>query len=168
MAETHIDWHDKLPYALWAYRTSIQTLTRETLYSLVYGMEAVLPIEVEISSLRILQEAELEEAEWIEDRCVQLNLIDEHRLQALHYAQCYQRRVAKAYQKKVRPRSFQPGDLVLRAIHLPDAHIQFWPNWRGPFIIKWIFSGGAAILEDMDQVEQSEPVNACYLKKYYQ
>ena len=80
MAETHKDWHDKLPYALWAYKTSVRTSTGATPYSLVYGMEAVLPIEVEIPSLRILREAELEEAEWIEDRCIQLNLIDEHRL----------------------------------------------------------------------------------------
>ena len=80
MVETHKDWHDKLPYALWAYRTSVQTSTGATPYSLVYGMKAVLPVEVEIPSLRILREAELEEAELVEDRCIQLNLIDEHRL----------------------------------------------------------------------------------------
>ena len=52
-------------------------------------MEAVLLVEVEIPSLRILRETELEEAEWVEDHCIQLNLIDEHRLQAMHHAQCY-------------------------------------------------------------------------------
>ena len=46
MAETHKDWHDKFPYALWAYRTSVRTSTGATPYSLVYGMEAVLTIEV--------------------------------------------------------------------------------------------------------------------------
>ena len=80
MVETHKDWHDKLPYALWAYRTSVQTSTRATLYSLVYGMEAVPPIEVEIPSLWILREAKLEETEWVEDHYIQLNLIGEHRL----------------------------------------------------------------------------------------
>ena len=168
MAETHKDWHDKLPYALWAYRTSIRTSTGATPYSLVYGMEAVLPVEVEISSLRILCEAELEEAEWVEDRCIQPNLIDEHRLQVMHNAHCYQKRMARAFLKKVRPRSFQPGDLVLRAIHLPNGRGKFRPNWHGPFVIKQIFSGSVITLEDMDQVEQSEPVNLCYLKKYYQ
>ena len=73
-----------------------------------------------------------------------------------------------SYQKKVQPRNFQPGDLVLRAIHLPDAHGKFRPNWRGPFVIKQIFSGGATFLESMDQIEQSDPVNSCYLNKYYQ
>ena len=132
MAETHKDWHDKLPYALWAYRTSVWTSTGATLYSLAYGMEAVLPIKVEIPSLRILREAELEEAEWVEDHYTQLNLIDEYRLYAMHHAQCYQKRVARAYQKKVRPSSFQPRDLVLRAIHLPDSCGKFKPNWHDP------------------------------------
>ncbi|PKI45792.1 hypothetical protein CRG98_033799 [Punica granatum] len=45
------------------YRTSIRTSTGATPYSLVYGMEAVLPIEVEIPSMRVLAESELEEAE---------------------------------------------------------------------------------------------------------
>ena len=131
-------------------------------------MEAVLPVEVEIPSVRVLWEAELEEAEWVEDCCVQLNLIDERRLQAMHNARCYQKRMARAYLKKVRPRSFQLGDLVLRAIHLPDGRGKFGPNWRGPFVVKQAFSGVAAILEDMDQTGQSELGNACYLKKYYQ
>ena len=91
---------------LWAYRTSVRTTTGATPYSLVYSMEAVLPVEVGIPSLRILRKVELEEAEWIEDHCIQLNLIDEHRLQAMHHAWCYQKQMARAYQKKVRPRNF--------------------------------------------------------------
>ena len=93
---------------------------------------------------------ELEEAEWVEDRHIQLNLIDEHRLQAIHHDQSYQKHSARAYLKKVRPRSFNPRDMVLRAIHLSDGRGKFRPNWRGPFLIKRIFSGGAAVLEDMD------------------
>ncbi|PKI67879.1 hypothetical protein CRG98_011723 [Punica granatum] len=56
----------------------------------VYGMEAVLPIEVEIPSMRILAETELEEAEWAKQRYEQLNFIDEKRLKALCHGQCYQ------------------------------------------------------------------------------
>ena len=61
--ETYKDWHEKLPFTLHAYRTGVRTSTGVTPYSLVYGMEAVLPIEVEIPSLRVLREVELEEAE---------------------------------------------------------------------------------------------------------
>ena len=53
MVETSQDWSENLPFALWAYCTSFRTSTRATPYSLVYGMEAVLPVEIEMGSLRI-------------------------------------------------------------------------------------------------------------------
>ncbi|XP_028064358.1 uncharacterized protein LOC114267517 [Camellia sinensis] len=56
MVETYRDWPEKLPFALWGYKTSIRTSTGATSYSLVYGMEAVLPIEIEVPSLRIMVE----------------------------------------------------------------------------------------------------------------
>ena len=64
MTETYKVWHKQLPYALCAYRTSVRTSTGATPYSLVYEMEAVLLVEVEIPSLRILSQTELDEAEW--------------------------------------------------------------------------------------------------------
>ena len=66
--KTYKDWHKKLPFALHAYRTGVQTSTGATPYSLVYRMEAVLPIEVEIPFLWVLKEVELEKAEWIQAR----------------------------------------------------------------------------------------------------
>ncbi|PKI50330.1 hypothetical protein CRG98_029284 [Punica granatum] len=45
MTVTYKDWHEMLPFVLLAYRTSIRSSTGVTPYSLVYGMEAVLPIE---------------------------------------------------------------------------------------------------------------------------
>ncbi|XP_016740206.1 uncharacterized protein [Gossypium hirsutum] len=54
-----------------------QTSTRATPFSLVYGMEVVLPIEVKIPSLRVLAELKLDEAEWVQSRYDQLNLIEE-------------------------------------------------------------------------------------------
>ena len=61
--EIYKDWHKKLPFALHAYRTGVRMSTVATPYSLVYEMEAVLPIKVEIPSLRVLKKVELEEAE---------------------------------------------------------------------------------------------------------
>ena len=57
MVVTYKDWAEKLPLALWGYKTSI--LTGATPYSLVYGSETVLPIEVEIQSLRVLAETKV-------------------------------------------------------------------------------------------------------------
>ncbi|XP_052880466.1 uncharacterized protein LOC128286792 [Gossypium arboreum] len=84
MTETYKDWHEKLPFALYAYRTSIRTSTGATPFSLVYGMEVVLPIEVEIPSLRVLAEVKLDEAEWIQSRYDQLNFIKEKRLKGYY------------------------------------------------------------------------------------
>ena len=38
--ETYKDWHEKLPFALHAYRITVRTSTGATPFSLVYGMEA--------------------------------------------------------------------------------------------------------------------------------
>ena len=112
--ETYKDWHEKLLFALHAYRTGVRTLTGPTPYSLVYGMEAVLPIEVEIPFLRVLKEVELEEAEWVQARYEQLNLIEERRMKAICHGQLYQRRMMRPHNKKIRPRQFQEGELVLK------------------------------------------------------
>ncbi|PKI50472.1 hypothetical protein CRG98_029131 [Punica granatum] len=103
-----------LPFVLLAYRTSIRSSTGATWYSLVYGMEVILPVEVEIPSMRVLAESKLKEAEWAKQRYKQLNLIDEKWLTALCHGQCYQQRMARVFNKKVRPREFSPGDLILR------------------------------------------------------
>ena len=79
-------------------------------------MEAVLPIKVEIPSLRVLKEVELEEAKWVQARYEQLNLIEERRMKAICHDQLYQRRMMRAHNKKIRPRQFQEGELVLKRI----------------------------------------------------
>ena len=61
--DTYKDWHEKFSSALHAYRISVWTSTGAIPFSLVYGMEVVLPIEVEIPSLRVLMETKLEEVE---------------------------------------------------------------------------------------------------------
>ncbi|XP_070032268.1 uncharacterized protein [Nicotiana tomentosiformis] len=65
MVENHKQWHEKLPFSLLGYRTTVHTSTGTTPYLLVYGTEAVIPAEVEIPSLIIIQEAELSDVEWI-------------------------------------------------------------------------------------------------------
>ena len=57
MVETSRDWSEKLPFALWAYRTSFRTSIGATPYSLVYGMEVVLLVEIEMGSLRVALKA---------------------------------------------------------------------------------------------------------------
>ena len=56
----------------------------------------------------------LSEAEWCQSRYDQLNLIEERRLDALSHGQMYQTRMKNAFDKKVRPRVFKEGELVLK------------------------------------------------------
>ena len=63
MTDSYKDWHKFLPIALCVYCTFVHTSTGATLYSLVYGMETVLPAKVEISPLKILSQTELLEVE---------------------------------------------------------------------------------------------------------
>ena len=79
MVDISRDWSEKLPFALWAYHTSFRTSTP---YSLVYGIEAVLPIEIEMRSLRVTLEQQISETEWTQSRFDQLILLYERRLRA--------------------------------------------------------------------------------------
>ncbi|XP_015159327.1 uncharacterized protein [Solanum tuberosum] len=105
-----------LPYALLGYRTTVRTSVGATPYLLVYGTEAVIPAEVEIPSLRIIQEAELSDAEWIRKRIDQLTLIDEKRMVVVCRGQLYRQRMIRAFHKKVRAKMFEIGQLVLKRI----------------------------------------------------
>ena len=72
-----------------------------TPYSLVYGMEAVLPIEMGVYSLRTILESEIPEVDWLQSRYDQLCMLDEKRLKALYHIQDYQIRLRKAFDEKV-------------------------------------------------------------------
>ena len=55
------DLADKLPYVLWGYRTTERVSTIATPFSLTYGMEAALPVELEIPSMRVVLKSQVSE-----------------------------------------------------------------------------------------------------------
>lgn len=166
MVKTYKDRHEMLPFSLHGYRMLVHTSTRETSFSLVYEMNAVLPIEVEIPSLRILTHVKLEEAKWVQMRLDQLNLIEEKRMTALCHGQLYLKRLNRKFGNEVRPRNLQVGDLVLQKI-LP-IHTYSWgkwtPNYEGLYVLKKVFSRGALILPTMDGENLTSPVNVDAVK----
>ncbi|XP_069146957.1 uncharacterized protein [Solanum lycopersicum] len=125
------------------YRTTVRTSIGATLYLLAYGIKAVIPAEVEIPSLRIIVEAEIEDTEW--------------------------QRVARAYNKKVNPGHFEVGQLVLKCVlpHQEEAKGKFAQNWQGPYLIKEVLSKGALHLTDVEGKTMSIIVNADSAKRYY-
>ena len=97
----------------------MRTSTGATPFSLVYGMEAVLLVEVEIPSLRVMRDVELDESEWVQNQMDQMEIIDEKRLTNVCHGQVYQKRMRKAFDKRVQPQCYKPGDLMLKRIILP-------------------------------------------------
>ena len=86
--------------------------------------------------------AGLNEYEWVQTRLDQLNLIDEKRLTAIYHGQTYQKRMIKAFNKKVKCQEYQVGDLVIKRIILPqgDPRGKWTPTYEGPFVVKKTFS----------------------------
>ncbi|XP_070042997.1 uncharacterized protein [Nicotiana tomentosiformis] len=110
-----------------------RTSTGATPYLLIYGTEAIILAEVEILSLRIIQEAELSDAEWIRSRYKKLAPIDGKRMNVVCHRQLYQNRMFRAFNKRVKLRQFAPGQLVLKRIfpYQDEAKGKFSPNWQG-------------------------------------
>ena len=75
----------------------------------------------------------------------------------------------KAFDKRVQPQCYKPGDLVLKRIILPqgDPRGKWVPTYEGPFVVRNVFSGGAMMLTTMDGEYFSLPVNADVVKKYF-
>ena len=71
---------------------------------MVYGMETVLPVEIEMGSLRVALEQQIPEPDWAQAQLNQLNLLDERRLRAADHVRAYQRKMAGAFKKQVKPR----------------------------------------------------------------
>ena len=135
----------------------------------MYGCEAVLPIEIEIKSLRVMIEAKTFESEWARKRYDHFVSLDDKRMDTLFHTQIYQRRIARAFNKKVKLGKIKAGDMVLkqsRAIVF-DPRGKFRPNWEGPYLVKIVLPKRAARILDLEGNEFAEPVNLDRLKKYY-
>ena len=89
--------------------------------------------------------------------------------ESVYQTQVYQKRIARAFNKKVRPNKIKEGDLVLkqsRSLAI-DPRGKFKLNWEGPFLVKKILRNGATQLTDLEGNEFKEPINLDRLKKYF-
>ena len=133
-------WPDKLPGVLWAYMTTVRTPTGETPFKLAYGSEAVIPAKVHMASHRV-KEYQAEENK-VQLR-LNLDLIDEVRMDAEQRTARYNNLMARQYDAMVKPRRFNIRDLILKRIILATrnpAYGKLGPNWEGPYRVincKW-------------------------------
>ncbi|KAL2238147.1 UNVERIFIED_CONTAM: Retrovirus-related Pol polyprotein from transposon [Sesamum indicum] len=150
--KTHLEnkgsWVDELPRVLWAYRITSRSATGETPFCLVYGTEAIIPAEIEEESQRIMQydpEANRDE------RSFDLTVIEEKREVAYARILHHKGLMMKSYDRRVRPRQLQVGDLVLKK--------------EGPYKVIEIRKKGTYRLQDMRGRDLPRPWNIQNLKK---
>jgi hypothetical protein len=96
--------------------------------------------------------------------------LDEERIKALEMLTREKERVAKAYNKKVKSKTFNVGNLVWKVI-LPmdkkDRVLGKWsPHWEGPFKVVQVYSNGAYEIEELTPERRTLGINGKYLKKY--
>jgi hypothetical protein len=122
-----------LSKALWAHRISRHSATKVTPFELVYGQEAILPIEVNLDALRIALQNELSTVDYHNLMLDRLDEVSDERVKALGKIERDKLRVAKAYNKRVKEKSLQVEDLNWKTI-LPigsrSSKFGKWsPNW---------------------------------------
>ncbi|XP_075084920.1 uncharacterized protein LOC142168155 [Nicotiana tabacum] len=154
--------------ALWAYRMTHCTPTQATPYSIIYRVEAVLPLERQIPSLLLAIQEGLTEEENTHLCLEELDALDVKRIEAQQSLECYQARLSRAFNKKVCLRSFQVGDQVL-AVKRPiiishKSKSKFTSKWDRPYVVQEAYSSGAYKLADDLRIG---PINGRFLKKYY-
>ena len=131
------NWHNMLFSALWAYRTSVKTSTGFTPFQLVYGLEAVLPIECKIPSLQKAIDL-LPTTSEEEKQLLYLAQLDENRRDASLAIETHAKRIKAQYHRNVTPQNFSKGDLVLLYDQANDKLCtgKFIPMWHGPCVVK--------------------------------
>ncbi|KAK2409203.1 protein NYNRIN [Trifolium repens] len=170
IAQKPRNWNKTLDQVLWACRNSPKESTNTTPFRLTYGHDAVLPVEIHLQSVRIQRQMEIPRDHYWDMMLDELVDLDEERVKALEMLTRQKERVAKAYNKKVKSKTFNVGNLVWKVI-LPmdkkDRVLGKWsPNWEGPFKVVQVFSNGAYEIEELTEEQRSLIINGKYLKKY--
>lgn len=159
------NWHLMFFPALWAYRTSVKDATGFTPFHLVYGLEATLPFECEIPSLKLAVEL-LPNTTPVEERLLYLERLDETRHLASLAIEAQKKRVKAHFDNTVQPRSFVEGDLLLLYDQAKDklGAGKLESMWLGPYIVKRVLQKGAYELIDYEGNALDKTRNGLYLK----
>ncbi|GJT18357.1 reverse transcriptase domain-containing protein [Tanacetum coccineum] len=121
----------------------------ETPFSLTYGAEAVIPVEIGMPTLRT---AEVDMIKNNEDLEINLDLLKEKREQTAIQEARSKAKMEKYYNTRVRNTSFRPGDFVYRnndSSHAKDGG-KLGPKWEGPYEFTEALGRGAYKLKDRD------------------
>jgi hypothetical protein len=138
-------WHKILSEALWAHRISKHHATKVSSFELVYGQEAVLPLEISLNAVRFAKQNDLTVDDYYNLMMDNIDEVTDKRVAAVEEIEKDKIMIARAYNKKAKAKSFQVGDLVWKTI-LPlrnkDQKFGKWsPSWEGPYNVTQVISG---------------------------
>jgi hypothetical protein len=130
---------------------------------LLFEAEAVLPTDVRYCAPRVVAYVE----EYAEKALADAqDLLDEARDVALARSAVYQQSLRNYHSRRVRERSFEPGNLVLRLKHTSTSKLE--PPWEGPYLVHEAIPGGAYWLRDPKTGKDIDnPWNAQQLRQFY-
>ena len=160
-------WVDELHSILWSYRTTRRGSTGETPFSLCYGLEALIPVEIGVPTLRVEHFDPESSEQGLRNN---LDTVEELREEARVHQAAYNQRIERYYNRRVRAHSFLPGDLVLRraSVSNPRDSNKLWPSWECPYRVTETLSPEAYRLETMDDTPIKNTWNIQNLTKFYQ
>ena len=161
------DWSLRLGDALWAYRTAFKTPIGMTPFKLVYGKSCRLPVEIEHRSYWAIRKVNLEYPKDAEMRKLQIQELEELRVQAYDNSRIYKEKLISAHDKIITRKSFEVGDKIL----LFNSRLRIHPGklrsrWLGPFKITNIFPFG--VYEIFSEKNGTLKVNGHRLKTFYE
>ncbi|KAL0451876.1 UNVERIFIED_CONTAM: hypothetical protein Slati_1165700 [Sesamum latifolium] len=138
--------------------------TGETPFSLVYGTEAIIPAELGIPSHRVINFFEECNENLLREN---LDRIEELREKSFLRIQRYKNIMINSYNKRVKSRNFQVGDLVLRRVDALKPIGKLDPTWEGPYKVTSVIGKGAYELKNPEGRPLPRPWNVHNLKKYF-
>ncbi|KAM2350290.1 hypothetical protein ACFX1X_013713 [Malus domestica] len=160
-------WPEFVPQVFWSYYTLYRTSTRETLFSFVFGTEAVVPVELEQATFRVQNYVQSKNDKQL---TLNLDLVEEYRNHAHLRNVAYKQGISNYYDSMVKPHFFKVRDSVLKKRLLCDrvpSKGTLSPNWDGPFEVVSISRPGSYKLKSSDGKTLGHPWNADHLKYYY-
>jgi hypothetical protein len=167
LEEAKDKWVEELPSIMWTHRTTKRRSTGEMQFTLTYGVEAVILLKVDLPTTRT---AEFDAEENEDNLRKDLNLLKARRDLATIRLASYQQQMKRGYNKNIRPRSFQVGDLVLQKLVANTKNLndgKLGSNWERPYKVTSLAGVEAYRLENMDGKPVPRPWNICNLKKYF-